>query len=321
MNMDVLCIGPAVFDIFIESKSLKPNRLAFEDSISLNNNNTYNVDHTIYEMGGSGMNSAIVFARQGHSAGCISRTGMDYLASQMRQIAKSEKISTDFFVSKAEHHTDLNIHIVTDRANEISLDYKNSEISLRARDAKFPKIKPKLIYFAELPEDFRIFKYYATRSKALNCKLAINIKSIKNYKKRQLSFVMSSADTVLMPVRTAFSYFDKSFNPQQIIKQISGFGADSVVLYDVVNEAYAFENKTLYVSGSYKKTNPLDMTGSEDVFASAFMSSIMESKSVPESLTVASANACSVMEVFGTRIGILKKPALRTMKVETTKYE
>jgi hypothetical protein len=32
---------------------------------------------------------------------------------------------------------------------------------------------------------------------------------------------------------------------------------------------------------------------------------------------MASANACSVMEIFGTRIAILKKPALRTLRVET----
>jgi sugar/nucleoside kinase (ribokinase family) len=59
------------------------------------------------------------------------------------------------------------------------------------------------------------------------------------------------------------------------------------------------------------------MTGSEDVFSAAYMAAIFQNKSIPEALTLASANACSVMEIFGTRTGILKKPALRTMKVET----
>ena len=317
MEMDILCIGPVGFDIFISGKQLKPNKLSVENSIKLENNHTYNAEHAVYEAGGAGLNSAIVVARQGLSVGCLARTGKDHLANQIKIIAKHEGIETDTIVSKPEHHTDMDIHIVTDRTGEVNLAYKNSEISLRAREAKFPMLKTGLIYFSELPNDFKIFKYYSSWSKINNSKIAVNIKSTENYKNKQIEAVFAHASKVFISLKAALSYFGEDMNPEEIVISIAKFGVESVVLYDVSNSTYVYDDGVIYNAGIFKKVNPLDMTGAEDVFAASFLAATFQRKSIAEALTLASANACSVMEIYGVRTGILKKPALRTMKVNS----
>jgi len=317
MDLDILCIGSAGFDIFISGKELKPDKFSVENNIELKNDSFYKIDHSIYEAGGSALNSSILYARQGIAVGCLARTGKDHLANQIKIIAKHEGVNTEAMVSTPEHHTDLNIHIVTERASEINLGYNNSSIALRAKDAKVSKLKAQLIYFADLPEDFKIFRYYCNWAKVNKAQIYTNIKNFKAYKKRQINFVLANSNKVLTSLKLASAYFGEENSPVEIIRKMNGIGVQSLVLYDITSNSYAFEDDTIFMSSTYKKLNPLDITGSDDVFAAGYVSEIFQQKSVPQALTMASANACSVMEIFGARIAILKKPALRTLRVET----
>lgn len=317
MYLEILCIGSVGFDIFISGKELKPDKFSVENNIKLKNDSFYKIDHSIYEAGGSALNSSILYARQGIAAGCLARTGKDHLANQIKIVAKHEGVNTEAMVSTPEHHTDLNIHIVTERASEINLGYNNSSIALRAKDAKVSKLKAQLIYFADLPEDFKIFRYYCNWAKVNKAQIYTNIKNFEAYKKQQINFVLANSNKVLTSLKLASAYFGEENSPVEIIRQMNGIGVQSLVLYDVTSNSYAFEDDTIFMSSTYKKLNPLDITGSDDVFAAGYVSEIFQQKSVPQALTMASANACSVMEIFGARIAILKKPALRTLKVET----
>jgi sugar/nucleoside kinase (ribokinase family) len=317
MNLDVVCFGSAGFDIYINGKDLRPNKVSTDNSIRLENDSVYPVEHAIYEAGGAGFNAATVFARQGINPGLIARTGKDHLANQIKIIAKHEGINSDMLIAKAEHHTDMNIKIVTDRTHEIDLAYKNSSKSLKAKDIKYPGLKAKLVYLAELPEDFKIYKFLANWAEVNNVPLYVNIADIKNYRKKQLSFVIKSSNKLMLSVNAATQLLGETEDNKQVISELIKMGAKSILLYDVNKETYAYEDETLYRTGMYKKTNPLDMTGADDVFAAGYAAAIFANKDVAQSLTMASAMACSVLNIFGTRTAILKKPTLRTMKVES----
>ena len=317
MNLDIISVGSAGFDIFISGKEIRPSQFASDGTLNLQNDNSYDIEHSVYEAGGSGLNSAITFARQGIKTGCIARTGKDHLANQIKIIAKHEELENDLLISNPEHHTDMNIHMVTERSHEIRLAYQNSINSLRASDIRFPDLSARLIYLAELPTDLRIYKFFENFAKLKGAQLAINISSSKSYKRRHLNFVLSSVDRIMMPIAFATELFGGVTEPSELIRQLIALGAKSVLLYDINKEAYAYEDSTLYSCGQYKNINALDFTGSEDVFSASYTASVFQQKSVPEALTIASANACSVLEVFGARAGILKKPALRTMNVQT----
>ena len=135
------------------------------------------------------------------------------------------------------------------------------------------------------------------------------------YKNRQINYVLSSAENIMMPLSFAVKLFNEVHEPKELMRQLLAFGAKTVLLYDVNEEAYACVDKTIYSCGTYKNVNPLDKTGANDAFSSAFASALIQNRSAVEALTLASANACSVLEVFGSRAGILRKPALRPMQV------
>lgn len=317
MELDVVCFGSAGFDIYINGKDLRPSKVSTDNYIHLENDSVYPVEHAIYEAGGSGFSAATVFARQDINTGLIARTGKDHLANQIKIIAKHEGIDSGLMITKAEHHTDMSIRIVTDRTHEIDLAYTNSSKSLKAKDLKFPGLKTKMVYLSELPEDFKIFKFLSNWAEVNNIPIYVNITNVKNYRKKQLDFVIKNSTKVMLSFSVAINIFDKSETDKELINNLIKLGAKSFLLYDVINEAYAYEDKTLFKSGVYKKTNPLDMTGSEDVFAAAYAAANFSNKDVAQSLTMASAMACSVMNIFGIRTAILKNPTLRTMKIES----
>ncbi len=316
MNLDVVCAGSAGFDIFISGRELKPSQFIRDNELVMRNDSIYNVDHTVYEVGGSGINSAITFARQGIKTGCIAKTGKDNLANQIKITAKHEEVEHELLINSPEHHTDMNIHIVTERSHAISLVYKNSIKSLRVKEIKFPDLSTRLLYLSELPSDFKIFKFFENWARRGGAQLVLNIQDAKQYKRHHFNFVLASVDRIMMPISFAIKLFDGVTDPQEILRQLNALGAKSILLYDINNEAYAYEDSTVYSCGRYKNINPLDSTGAEDAFAASYMASVFQQKTIPECLTIASANACSVMGAFGARAGILKKPALRTIKVK-----
>ena len=317
MNLDIISVGSAGFDIFISGKDIRPSQFASDGTLELQDNNSYDIEHSVYEAGGTGLNAAITFARQGIKTGCIARTGKDHLANQIKIIAKHEELESELLVSNPEHHTDMNIHMVTERSHEIKLDYQNSANSLKASDIRFPELSARLVYLAELPTDLRLYKFFENWAKIKGAQLALNLSSSKGYKRSHLNFVLSSVDRIMMPMYFASELFGGVSDPAELTRQLIALGTKSVLLYDVNKEAYAYEDSTLYSCGQYKNINALDFTGAEDVFSASYTASVFQQKSVAEALTFASANACSVLEVFGARAGILKKPALRTIKVQT----
>lgn len=317
MNLDVICVGAASFDIFVSGKDIRPSQLTRDESLLLSAGSGYKIDHAVYEVGGAGINSAITFSRQGIKTGCIARTGKDHLGNQMKIVAKHEQIEPDLLVNNPEHHSDMTFHIITDRNREIPLSYCNSFNSMRSRDLHFPRLKSRLLYLAELPVDFNLYKFFAKWSRNNGVQLVANIKNFHDYRQKQMNFVLSTVNKIMMPVEYALRLFSETSDRIEIIRQLKAFGASSVVLYDVSKEAYAYEDETVYSCGVYKKLNPLDLTGCDDVFCAGYLSAFFQQKSVPDALTTASAMACSVSEVFGTRAGILKKPALRTISTQT----
>lgn len=317
MNLDVICVGVARFDIFVNSKDVRSSQMARSEVLELSVGSNYKIDHAVYEVGGSGINSAIVFARQGIKAGCIARTGQDHLSNQLKVIAKHENLEPGLFINNPEHHSDMSIHLVTERNHELTLTYENSFNAMRSKNLRLPGVKAGLLYMAELPVNFRLYEHLVAWAK-INCiDLAINLKNFHNYHQKQMNYVLSTASKILMPIAYAYEVFNETRDPLEIIRQLNAFGATSVVLYDVAREAYAYEDNTVYSCGVYKKLNPLDMTGCDDVFCAGYLAADMRQMSVPDALTMASAMSCSVSEVFGARAGILKKPALRTINIQT----
>lgn len=318
MNFDVITVGSAGFDIFASGPDLKPGLLTNKQAINLVDKTNYQLDHVVYETGGTGLNSAFTFARQGIKTACIAKTGRDHLANQLKIVAHHEGVASELFINKAEHHTDLCFHIVTERAAEVKLNYHNSLKSLRGRDLRFPGLKARLLYLAELPVDYKLTKFFLLWARSNNVQVALHTNKLRSYKTRQIDFILSRVDRLIFPIK---NIGDLGFAPNQAIeciRYLKSLGVERSLLYDELDSSYAFEDDTVYKAGVYRKTNPLDMTGAADVYGASYISALFQQKSVPEALTLASANAVSVMSVMGARAGLLRKPALRTIKTKTS---
>ena len=315
MNLDVVTVGKSCFEIFVSGRDIRPGIVDRDANLVLSDKNTYQAEHSVYEVGGSALVSAMTFARQGIKTGCITRTGRDLLSNEIKQVQKKEGISTEYNIGIPEHHTDMNFHIITERSSDIKIKYDNSYRAMTPKDFKFPNLSMRFLYFAGLPQDYRAFKYLASWAKTHGAETFLNVTSAHGYKNRQINYVLSSVENIMMPLSFATKLFNEVHDPRELIRQLLAFGAKTVLLYDVKEEAYACIDKTIYSCGTYKSINPLDLTGANDAFASAYVSALIQNRSAVEALTLASANACSVMEVFGSRAGILKKPALRSMQV------
>ena len=320
MNYDVVCFGRAGFDIFVGSRKLKNKKTSNKNHISLDFDSSYPIDQSVYALGGCGFNSAMTFARQGLKTAFISRTGRDHFANQLKQVAKHEQIDTNLLISKSEHRTDMNIHLLTGVSKEILLSYTKSFDSLVGRDINFPGLRTKLLYIAELPKDKRLLNFLLDWCKINKVVMFVNITSLQGHKLGNILNAMSVAGNVLLTKESAEAMFasDKQISITDMFEKIKSLGISRAVVYDVTSESHVLEDSNIYSFGSYKKVKPVDMTGVNDAFASGFVASYFINSNFEESMAMASANACSVLGVLGTRSGILKKPVLKKMKYKVT---
>jgi sugar/nucleoside kinase (ribokinase family) len=85
--------------------------------------------------------------------------------------------------------------------------------------------------------------------------------------------------------------------------------------------AYASAGGKLYQAGQYQKVKPVDRLGAGDAFGSGFVAALAKGLAIEDALTLASANATSVVAQIGAKTGILKTQRVKRMKLKVSSLE
>ena len=80
--------------------------------------------------------------------------------------------------------------------------------------------------------------------------------------------------------------------------------------------SYAAVSGKLYQAGQYQKVKVVDRLGAGDAFGSGFVAALAKGLPLEDALSLASANASSVVSKIGAKTGILKTGRVKRMKLK-----
>ena len=112
---DVISIGSAVVDIFVQSKNFvlkKDKTFPSGQSLSLDFSSKSEISQFLISSGGGATNSAVAFSRLGLSSAPLSLIGSDLLSTYIKADLQKENISTAFLATSSQEKTDFSVILV-----------------------------------------------------------------------------------------------------------------------------------------------------------------------------------------------------------------
>ncbi|MBU0712138.1 carbohydrate kinase family protein, partial [bacterium] len=176
-NFDVLTIGAATRDVFVQSSRFKnikdpaaPDGLdacfPLGAKIDLNN--------VVFETGGGATNAAVTFARFGLKTACVARVGKDPGGKEIKKKLTNEGIDTSYIQTDDKQCTGYSFILVSDTGQRAILVYRGASAKIDAKLIDWKRIKPEWIYLTSLAGDETLLKKVFLEAKKSGARIVWN---------------------------------------------------------------------------------------------------------------------------------------------------
>lgn len=296
MKFDVISIGSAAFDTFIRSSSVDIHIKG--NTVSLPIGGKILVDELARDVGGSGVNTSISFARLGLKAAFLGKLGKDALTVNKR--LKKENVT----ILKTTPKGDTGQSFVLSGLNKdrTILTYKGSNDLLSVRDIEWKKLSTSWIYLGTLTKkswntEIAIARYARKNNISLmfNPSLYLAQKGLKALKP-----ILNACSILILNKEEA-----ESLTGRQALKKLQKH-VPLVVITDGANGASAYDGKKIYHVAAHKIT-VLDPTGAGDAFASGFLAALIYGYNTQTALRWGVAQSESILAAYGATRNLLTK--------------
>ncbi len=319
MKPSVLVFGSSGFDIFAVSKHFRGHGEGVEQTIKFDHPSQIWLDNAITEPGGAALLSAITFARQDIETNLLSVIGTDALGRALKNIIKEENILSNAVCETSSHSTDTHIHITSSGRDQTILHYTGAFLSMAKKEIKNNVLPFNWLHIADIPSDKKTVMSLLKLATKANARISINPRYVHTFHSTWLIKAFQQCNWVFINRDEASLLLGGYFPLREAAEKLSASGITSGVVYDNIDGCCVFNSGDIYEAGLYGNSKMLEPSGSEAVFSAAFIASILQEKTIEECITTASAQAASTKSVVGSRSAILKKPALRPLKITQTK--
>lgn len=325
---DVVTIGSATLDVFIESDSANIVSVSSKDKrsdfMSFPYGSKVEIDDFSRSLGGGGINTAMNFAHLGFKTSTIVKLGADEISPVVCQKLKESNIDTSNIIKAKEGLTGFSIILVSFQGDRTVLAHRGVNSHIKEKDIDFDKLKnAKWLYIAPLAGDSnKMLDKLATYAKENNIKLSINAGTTAIKKgEKYFSEIIKTANILVLnreeaslltkiSVRpdTKNEKFSKEFiHPDiiQMLKTLRGSNHVNVVITDGKAGVYAYDGNNLYKAPEFPAVVRSTL-GAGDAFSSTFTAAMEKyNMNIKKALECASVNAAAVVEVFGAQEGFL----------------
>lgn len=313
MKYDVLSLGPARMDVFVqlpqdevvEICSLDRQRcmieLAFGEKIA--------VDGMNFAIGGNTGNNAVGLARLGLKPAIIGAFGDGWTDKQALEILKTEGVETKYVeIRQGQFGFGVIINYMGERT---ILSYYPPSKSGWPSDTE---LDAAWIYLTSMGEGYENFYAAAVAwAKERGVRIAFNpgTRQIKAglqhldyaYSQTDLLFVNKEEAAILLQKP------DKRTGVKDLLAGLLNIGAKLVVITDGQAGTYAHDGKK-YWHMPIVPAKVVERTGAGDAFGSGFMAAYISGKPIDEALRWGTVNSASVLEYVGPQMGLLSQEKL-----------
>ena len=169
-QFDVISVGSATIDIFIESKDL----IITSEIVGLKPSSKNEISQSLICSGGGATNSAVAFSRLGLNSAPVSLIGQSYLNQYIFDDLKKDKVFDEFIYTDKKDTTDFSVIIVPTGGGRSILTNRGLG-SLQSKHIPWNKIKKTgWFYITSLEGNLDLLEQLIGFAKENNIKIALN---------------------------------------------------------------------------------------------------------------------------------------------------
>lgn len=308
--MRFLCVGAAVQDVFLsQSDAFEPVYLDNKWFESLELGQKFDVNKIDFSTGGGATNSAVTFARQGHSAFFLGTVGRDPAGIAVLEDLDREGVDTSLASYSRRYNTAYSVLLLAPNGERTILTYRGASTHFDKNNFHLDRVgKFDWLYTTSLAGDFEILEQLFSEAKAIGAKIAFNPGKGELKNRDQMLGLLPMVD-ILITNKDEMSQIVEGEDTIQLAKQASKLVSIAVVT-DGSNGSVVCDGRQLVEAGLYNNLRrTIDRTGAGDAYGSGFVLLIAQGKSLVEAVKFASANSSEVCQQIGAKAGILRANA------------
>lgn len=302
---DIITIGSATRDAFFKSGDFKSR----EREMILPLGAKLAIPEVIFTTGGGGTNTAVTFARQGFRTACVSRVGDDVSGGEVKKELKREGVD-DFLQIDLVNKTAYSLILVTPDGERTILEYRGANDFLSEKEIDWEKLKSQWLYLDSLAGNEELLKKAANWAKSNNTKIAFNPGKKEISWGKELHKYLNEVDIFIVNEDEAAGVVEMKYSKEkeeEIFKELDRIVKGIVVMSRGPRGVTVSDGKKRYSAGT-PDSPVIDRTGAGDAFGSGFVSGYIQNEgNIEYAIQLGTANATSVVEYFGAKMGILKK--------------
>lgn len=325
---DVITIGSATLDVFIESDSANIVSVSSKDKrsdfMSFPYGSKVEIDDFSRSLGGGGINTAMNFSHLGFKTSTVVKLGHDEISPVICDRLAQAGIDTSNTVKSKEGLTGFSIILVSFQGDRTVLAHRGVNSLIKEKDIDFNRLKEtKWLYVAPLAgESNKLLDKLAAFCAQNNIKLSINAGTTAIKKgEKYFSKIIETADILVLNKEEASlltkthvrpdtknEKYSKNFIHPDVVhmlRALRGENKVNVIITDGKAGVYAYNGKHFYKAPEFPAVVRSTL-GAGDAFSSTFTAAMEKyNMDIKKALECASVNAAAVVEVFGAQEGFL----------------
>ncbi|MBI2026091.1 MAG: carbohydrate kinase family protein [Candidatus Levybacteria bacterium] len=329
--LDILCVGDAILDIFLQIPEDNPHFDLNSDKTKLLIDYGYkiHVDDYVKEIGGNACNTAVGISRLGKRVGLCAEIGSDEFSNFILNRLKQENINTAFVSQSPNKKTSFSV----------SLSFKGDRTLLvehveRDHNFEIENSSARFVYLTSLGEIWQdAYRITLEFVKKTQSRLAFNPGTLQLDEKGKLVLeIIEACDFLFLNKQEAQKLLfgkDKDLSNQnsdikRLLFGLRSLGAKNIIITDSSNGSFVFDETDNYYHLGIVEVKVVEKTGAGDAYNAGFIAAILNGKSITDAMMWATINSGSVIQKIGAQQGLLtldelyeKLSMLGKLKVET----
>lgn len=295
MKYDIITVGSAVVDAFVESEFKEKN-----GEMLVPIGRKILVKHLGFATGGGGTNTAVAFSKFGLKTGFIGKLGRDGNAEII--LNELRENSVNFLGTQGRDATGYSVILDSKKKDRTVLLYRGANENLSFDEIDFEKLKAKWFYFSSaLGKSLETQIKLAKLARSNGIKIAYNVDSYVILNEREkVNEILKNVEVLIVNENEANDLCYGKWNFLKLFK----LGPKIVCVTKGENGSEVCDGKFIYFVKP-NKVKVVERTGAGDAFASGFVAGLMKFGDAERAVRVGTLNAESVIQKKGAKNGLL----------------
>jgi sugar/nucleoside kinase (ribokinase family) len=316
VNVKILTFGAATQDVFLTGKALHARRDVrsrdYVEQFPLGAK--IDVDNVYFDTGGGATNAAVTFARQGLEVGFIGKIGHDPAGAEVVRALRKDGVDLSRLIYDTKLSTGYSTILLASNGERTILTHRGASHDLKAKDIPIRALEADWLYITSLAGNMDLLGKLLKHANNHGIQVALDPGNAELAQTKKLRALLPLVTVIKANAEELRTLFGGTNLRETVVR-----AADTcpyVVGTNGPNGSYAAAAGKLYQAGAYQKVKVVDRLGAGDAFGSGFVAALAKGLPIEDALSLASANATSVVAQIGAKTGILKTQRVKRMKLK-----